>query len=161
MLFFFSKDDGYLRFWGNLSRENRGGFASFRIFPEEKEELQKLLSGTKAISLEVMNLDAKNVRYKLQMANAAHLKSFNWQAEFVVEPDNHFHTVVLDICSFWPTIFGHVLSSPGNVDFTKVDFLGVLISHVTVDGKINPDFHEGPFGLAVRSMRFIKEEEDG
>lgn len=128
--------------------------------PQQKEELKKLLLGTKAVSLEVMNLHATNIRYKFQMANEAHLKSFNWQAEFVVEPDNEFHTVVLDIYSFWPTMFGHVLSSPGNVDFTKVDFLGVLISHVTVDGKSNPDFHEGPFGLAVRSMRFIKEEDE-
>ena len=154
------QEQGYLSFNGSVSRSNRGGFASFRILPLIKEELKKVLSGTKSIVLEVKNLENKNNRYKFQMANEAHLKSFNWQAEFVVEPDNDFHTVVLDIYSFWPTMFGHVLSSPGNVDFSKVDCLGMLISHVTVDGKENPDFVEGDYGLAIRSVRFIKEDDE-
>ena len=54
-------------------------------------------------------------------------------------------------------MFGHVLSSPGNVDFQKVDCLGIILSHVTVDGKENLDFLEGEFGLAIRSISFIKE----
>eukprot|EP00111_Clytia_hemisphaerica_P023442 TCONS_00069075-protein len=149
-----------IEFSGSLSKKNRGGFASVRILPDNKDEMKELLSGTKAISLEVMNLDTKNIRYKFQMANEAHLKSFNWQAEFIVEPDGEWHTVVLDLYSFWPTMFGHVLSSPGNVDFSKVDFLGVLISHVTVDGKFNPDFVEGTFGLGVRSLSLIKDEDE-
>jgi len=150
----------YLSFHGNLARTNRGGFASFRILPTVKDELRGILKNTKAVMLEVMNLEKQNIRYKFQMANEAHLKSFNWQAEFIVEPDNQFHTVVIDVLSFWPTMFGHVLSSPGNVDFSKVDCLGILISHVTVDGKENPDFVEGPFGLAVRSIRLIKNKDD-
>lgn len=153
-------EEHYMEFKGELSRRNRGGFASFRILPSDKDEMRKVLSGTTAVSLEVCNLDTKNNRYKFQLANEAHLKSFNWQAEFVVEPNKEFQTIVLDIYSFWPTMFGHVLSSPGNVDFSKVDCLGLLISHVTVDGKSNPDFVEGSFGLAIRSIRFIKDEKD-
>lgn len=155
-----NEEEHYMEFKGELSRSNRGGFASFRILPSDKDEMRRVLSGTTAVSLEVCNLDTKNNRYKFQMANEAHLKSFNWQAEFVVEPNKEFQTIVLDIYSFWPTMFGHVLSSPGNVDFSKVDCLGLLISHVTVDGKSNPDFVEGSFGLAIRSIRFIKDEKD-
>lgn len=123
-----------------------------------REELKQILDNTTSIVLEVMNTDTKNNRFKFQLANEAHLKAFNWQSEFVVEPSTEFQTVVLDIYSFWPTMFGHVLSAPGNVDFSKVDCLGILISHVTVDGKENPDFVEDTFGLAVRSIRLIKTE---
>lgn len=128
--------------------------------PKSGEDLRKVINRTKVIVLEVKNLDTKNIRYKFQMANEAHLKSFNWQAEFEVAPDNEFHVVRLSILSFWPTMFGHVLSSPGNVDFSKVDCLGIIISHVTVDGKTNPNFVEGSFGLAVRSIRIVKEGDD-
>lgn len=126
--------------------------------PSCGEELRKVIKGTKEFILEVKNLDTKNIRYKFQMANEAHLKSFNWQSEFQVEADNEFHFVRLNILSFWPTMFGHVLSSPGNVDFSKVDCLGLIISHVTVDGKENPHFVEGSFGLAVRSIRIVKDD---
>lgn len=151
------QDEKYLRFNGTLSRINRGGFASFRIVPTDKSEMAKVLKDVTGINIEVRNLTKSNKRFKFQLANEAHLKSFNWQSEFIVEPSEDFQVINLDILSFWPTMFGHVLSSPGNVDFHKVDCLGVIISHVTVDGKENPDFIEGKFGLAIRTINIIKE----
>ena len=151
-----TQEKGYLHFTGSLSKTSRGGFSSCRIIPTVSSELKRILEGTTSVVIEVMNTDTKNIRYKFQMANEAHLKAFNWQTEFIVEPSTEFRTIVLEIYTFWPTMFGHVLSSPGNVDFSKVDCLGVLISHVTVDGKENPDFVEGTFGLAVRSIKLIK-----
>jgi len=152
------EEEKYFSFNGTVSRSNRGGFASFRILPTDKDELQRILKGTKSITIEVKNTCKVNKRYKFQLANEAHLKSFNWQSEFVVEPNEDFQYICLDILSFWPTMFGHVLSSPGNVDFNKVDCLGVIISHVTVDGKENPDFEIGEFGLGIRSISLVKED---
>ena len=146
-----------MKFYGTVSRTNRGGFASFRIVPIIKDELKKILCDVKGVRVEVKLLCNSNARYKLQLANEAHLKSFNWQSEFIVQPGHEFQYIDLDILSFWPTMYGHVLSSPGNVDFQKVDCLGIILSHVTVDGKENPDFEEGEFGLAIRSISFIKE----
>ena len=144
-----------MKFNGALSRANKGGFASFRVVPVNKSEMYNVLKDVKGISVVVKNLEKTNKRYKFQLANESHLKSFNWQSEFSVEPGEDFQSIYLDILSFWPTMFGHVLSSPGNVDFEKVDCMGIISSHITVDGKDNPDFFEGEFGIAVRSISVV------
>ncbi|XP_057301304.1 uncharacterized protein LOC130635832 isoform X2 [Hydractinia symbiolongicarpus] len=153
----FLENEAYVKFVGTISRANRGGFASFRVVPSQKAEMCKVLTGTRKIIIEVKNLAKTNSRYKFQLANEAHLKSFNWQSEFFAEPNEDFKKISLDVQSFWPTMFGHVLSSPGDVDFTKVDCLGIILSHVTVDGNNNPDLVEGEFGLAVRSISIVKD----
>ena len=91
------------------------------------------------------------------MANQDRFKAFNWQSKFFAESSDDFRYVYMDKSSFWPSMFGHVLSSPGKVDMTKVDFLGIMISHLTEDGKEDVEFVEGPFGIAVRSVRIIRE----
>ena len=142
-------------FKGNVSCYNRGGFSSFRIIPDDKKELTRALNGITGFIIEVKRSVDINPRFKFQLTNESHMKSFNWQAGFYTEQKDTFEKIYLDIKDFWPNLFGHVLSKPGNINMAKVDCLGFMISHVTVDGKKNPDFKEGEFDLAIKSVKFV------
>ena len=142
-------------FEGSVSTDRDGGFASVKFHPQDVEELRKALNGCVGLVCTLKNLTKKVQRFKIQLASMKKMRAFNYQSEIVLPPSSDFTPVFLHISTFWPTMFGHVLSSQGTVDVKTVDALGIIVSKLTDDCKPNPDFEEGHFSIAVQCIKVV------
>ena len=147
----------YAVFQGSVLRVNNGGFASVRLVPKDKDAFHEAIQNCCGFLVSVKCLTSENTRFKFQMASESKLKSFNWQTDLLIPQKKDFSQIYLPLSSFWPTMFGHVLSNCGNVELDKVDSFGLIISHLKEDCKMNPDFHEGQFSIALEWVKVIKE----
>ena len=127
-------EDGTLRFWGNLSLENNGGFTSFRSRSVDFE-----LDDTAGIELRVKG-DGRTYIFSTERSDIALFGGGYWQ-EFATEKDR-WTTVRLPWDAFVPTSFGEVVEAAPSFDASKLSSMGVYLY----------DKQEGPFDLEIDSI---------
>lgn len=125
-----------LRFSGNVSLENDGGFASIRSATGEYN-----LSQFSGLSLRLRG-DGKS--YKLSLRTDVFYDGVSYQAEFKTEA-GVWQEVELPFNAFLPTHHGLKLSTVAPMDTTNVRSFGLFIA-----GK-----QEGPFQLEITKVQGI------
>jgi NADH dehydrogenase [ubiquinone] 1 alpha subcomplex assembly factor 1 len=122
---------GQLHFFGALSLENNGGFASLRTVGFRPD-----LTLTTAIVLRVLG-DGRD--YQLRVASNARFRgnAVAYSASFSTKADRWIE-VEIPLAQLVPTFRGFVLDGP-SLDLAKIEQIGLLIG----------DKREGPFSLRV------------
>lgn len=123
------------RFAGELSLENNGGFASFRVYPEPALDL----AGTDGIHLRVRG-DGQN--WKLSLSTRQGRSGRGWQAPFHAAPAGEWVDVFVPWTAFEPSYRGRYARTDEPLDREAIETFGLQIS----------DKQEGPFQLDVRSI---------
>ena len=149
----FNIEDEEGLFEGNIFTVNDGGFASVKFHPENVDKFKEMLKDCVGVVVTVKNLEDKVQRFKVQLASMTKMRAFNYQSEVILPPKSEYTPVFLHISTFWPTMFGHILAHQGKVDVTAIDTVGLIVSKLKDDGKPNPDFNEGRFSLAIKSIK--------
>ncbi len=126
----FRLTNGLAVFEGEVSLENKGGFASVRSLPARHD-----LAGCDAFVIRVRG-DGRS--YKFTARTESSFDSAIYQTGFTTKK-GEWDELCLPIKQFVPTFRGRVLSGEPPLDPAKVTSVGFLIS----------DKQEGPFQLAV------------
>ena len=111
--------DKTLEFFGTLSLENNGGFASVRSSP-----VQENLNGTDAF---VFRVRGDGRRYKFTVRTGSGFNAPNYQAELMTKR-GEWEELRLALKDFVPTFRGRVLTDVPPLNLAKVTSLGFLIS---------------------------------
>ena len=123
-----------LRFEGELSLENNGGFASVRRLVEEN------LDGMQGVRLDVRG-DGRTYQFRLRQSGR--FDGVAWRAEF--ETSNDWQTVELPFGDFKPVFRGRSVPQAGPVVPAAIRQIGFLLA----------DKQEGAFRMEVRSIEFL------
>lgn len=124
---------GALRFEGEVSLEDGGGFASIRSAPAPLD-----LSGMAGLALRVRG-DGK--RYKVNLRTDDALDGATWQAAFETATGG-WEVVLLPLEAFQPVVRGRPAPEAGPLQPARIRTVGLLIS----------DRQAGPFWLEVAAM---------
>lgn len=127
------EDGGSLRFEGELSLENNGGFASVRRFLDT--EIQDA-AGVR------ITLRGDGRRYQFRLRQDGRFDGVTWRAEFDTGGD--WQTVELLFTDFAPVFRGRPVPEAGPVLPERVRQIGFMVA----------DKREGPFALEIRSIEF-------
>jgi monofunctional biosynthetic peptidoglycan transglycosylase len=122
--------DGTLRFFGNVSLENNGGFSSIRSLEEERD-----LSAYDGILIRVRG---DGNRYALNLRTDIRIRAGSYRVKFDTEADKWLE-LFLPFADFRATSFGVELPDAPPLDARKIRSFGLLIS----------DKQSGPFRLEV------------
>ena len=121
---------GILEFYGDLSLENRGGFASVRAEPPDLD-----ISKTDALVIRVRG-DGRS--YYFNVTVPTRLIAFSYRAQFDTEADQ-WQEVRLPLNSFQATWFGRTIPGAPALQAKNIRSLGFMIA----------DKKAGPFKLEV------------
>jgi len=130
-----SESEGSLRFEGQLSLENNGGFASVRR-PVDQD-----LSKTTAVRLELRG-DGRTYQFRLRQDDR--FDDVAWRAEFPTSGE--WQTVELSYDQFIPVFRGRRVPQAGPVVPAKIRQAGFMLADKT----------PGVFALEVRSIGFLE-----
>ena len=129
--------DDMLRFEGELSLENNGGFASVR----RSTDLQ--LSTAKSVRLWLRG-DRREYQFRLRTNDR--LDGIAWRAKFQSTGD--WQTVDLELREFEPVFRGRLLADAGPLIPGEIRQIGLMLA----------DKQTGPFKLDIRSIEFHQAE---
>jgi monofunctional biosynthetic peptidoglycan transglycosylase len=127
-------DKQTLEFYGTLSLENNGGFASLRT-KAKKLGLQK---GDTVVA----KVRGDGREYTLNLYLNKPLIAFSYRATFQTKKDEWIE-VKVPLDKFEPTSFGRVVNSAGPVKPEQVNSLGFMLS----------DKQAGPFKMEIESIQ--------
>ena len=127
-------DKKTLEFYGTLSLENNGGFASLRT-KAKKLGLQK---GDTVVA----KIRGDGREYTLNLYLNKPLIAFSYRATFQTKKDEWIE-VKVPLDKFEPTSFGRVLKDAGSVKPEEVNSLGFMLS----------DKRAGPFKMEIESIQ--------
>lgn len=134
------KADGALRFEGELSLENNGGFASVRRTVDQD------LSRATFVRLQVRG-DGRT--YQFRIRHDGRFEGVSWRAEFVSSSD--WQTLDIPLDEFIPVFRGRRVTNAGPVDPSSIRQVGFLLA----------DKQPGLFSLDIRSIEFMSTEGPG
>ncbi len=123
-------NEGYLRFAGNVSLENNGGFASFR-----SQSTSYDLSEFEGIKLRIRG-DGKKYSFRLRTSRS--MNGVAYAADFQ-SMENEWQEVTIPFSDFTPRFRGRIIMNAGPLDSSNIRQLGFLIS----------DKQQGPFALEI------------
>jgi monofunctional biosynthetic peptidoglycan transglycosylase len=123
-----------LRFEGDLSLENNGGFASVRRLVVED------LAGMQRVRLQVRG-DGRNYQFRIRQDNG--FDGVAWRQVF--STTESWQTVELPFEDFEPVFRGRPVPQAGPVEASRIRQIGFLIADKT----------PGPFALEIRAIEFI------
>lgn len=106
------------RFFGMVSLENNGGFASV-VSPDVRFDL----SNANGLALHIYG-DGKLYGFVIRCANNMRIR---YQAQFFTEP-NVWETVYLPFSRFQPMIFGTILAGAPPMNISHITSCGLIIS---------------------------------
>ena len=131
--------DQTLEFFGNLSLQNNGGFASVRSMPQQLglEEGDTLVARVRGDGRE----------YYLNLYEPSYRIAFSYRAPIKTE-DGKWTEVRVPLNDFYATSFGRPVNN-ARLNPSKVNSIGFLLS----------DNQAGPFRLEVKSIRVVKSGE--
>jgi monofunctional biosynthetic peptidoglycan transglycosylase len=124
---------GRLRFEGQVSLDDGGGFASIRSAPAPLD-----LSGAAGVALRVRG-DGK--RYKIDLRTDDAPDGVTWQAAFETATGG-WEVILLPLDHFAPVVRGRSAPSAGPLRPDRIRTVGLLIS----------DRQEGPFRLEIAAL---------
>lgn len=125
-----------MRFTGNVSLENNGGFASIRSEPSAYD-----LSACKGLKLRVRG-DGKT--YKISLRTDVFFDGVSYQISFATAA-GAWQEIVLPFADFIPTHHGIKLTTVAPMDTARVRTFGFFIA----------DKQEGPFQLDIEWIKGI------
>ena len=126
--------DGMLRFFGSVSLENNGGFASVRSLPNERD-----LSGYDGI---LIRIKGDGLRYAINLRTDFEVRAGSYRRRFETRA-GVWETVFLPFTEFQLTSFGQVVEGAPPLNIRRIRSVGFLIS----------DKQAGPFELQVEWIR--------
>ena len=135
-------DKGTMEFYGTLSLENNGGFASVR-------------SGSMPRGLEDGDVIVARVRgdgrdYYLNLRVPTFRIAFSYRASFETKADE-WQEVKVPLKEFQATSFGRPVKNAGPVTANKVNSIGFLLA----------DKKAGPFKLEIEWIKVVRAAADG
>ena len=130
-----STDDG-LRFEGELSLENNGGFASVR------RPVKEDLSRSRGVRLKLRG-DGRSYQFRLRLDNR--FDGVAWRTGFAT--NGQWQIVELSFDDFEPVFRGRRVPEAGPAVAEKIRQIGFMLA----------DKQPGPFALDIRSIEFIGE----
>jgi monofunctional biosynthetic peptidoglycan transglycosylase len=122
-----------LRFEGELSLENNGGFASVR------RSIVDDLSESTGVRLEIRG-DGRTYQFRLRQDDR--FDGIAWRAEFTTSGD--WQTIVLSFDQFIPVFRGRQVPDAGPVEPAAIRQIGFMLADKT----------PGSFSLEIRSIEF-------
>lgn len=128
------KAGGALRFEGELSLDNNGGFASVR------RSVDQDLSGATSVRIQVRG-DGRTYQFRLR--HDGRFDGISWRAEFTTSGD--WQTLELPLDQFIPVFRGRRVADAGPVEPASIRQVGFLLA----------DKQPGPFALENRSIEFV------
>lgn len=134
-------DDKKMEFFGNLSLENNGGFASVRTRPTKL--------GLKKGDRLILKVRGDGREYSLNLYVPRRLIAFSYRASFQTQKDEWIE-VSVPLTKFVATSFGRVVKNQ-ELDPSEVNGLGILLG----------DKKAGPFKLEVESIKVGAETKVG
>jgi NADH dehydrogenase [ubiquinone] 1 alpha subcomplex assembly factor 1 len=129
-------DSGTVEFFGSISLENNGGFASIR-----SRRVDMDLSSFDGLLVRVRG-DGK--RYDFNLRTNVRIMAGSYRAKFETNAEA-WQEVYLPFADFEPTSFGRVRNDLPALDSSKIRSFGLLIS----------DKQEGPFAIEVDWIKAI------
>jgi monofunctional biosynthetic peptidoglycan transglycosylase len=123
-----------LRFEGELSLENNGGFASVRRL------VMNDLAAARGVRLELRG-DGRSYQFRLRAGHQ--FDGIAWSAAFTT--NNDWQTVELDFDEFQPVFRGRIVPEAGPVNAAEIRQVGFLLA----------DKQAGAFAIDIRSIEFI------
>jgi monofunctional biosynthetic peptidoglycan transglycosylase len=126
-------DEG-LRFSGELSLENNGGFSSVRSLVEQD------LTGVTHVQLEVRG-DGREYQFRLRQNDR--FDGVAWRSKFLTSQE--WKTVSLPLESFTPVFRGRIIRNAGPVVASEIRQMGFLLA----------DYQPGSFELEIRRIEFV------
>ena len=130
-------EDG-LRFEGELSLENNGGFASVRRVVEAD------LSETGGV---LLKLRGDGRTYQFRLRQNGRFDGIAWRAEF--STSGEWETVELNFGQFQPVFRGRQVPEAGPVVASRIRQLGFMLA----------DGQSGPLALEVQSIEFVEKDD--
>jgi NADH dehydrogenase [ubiquinone] 1 alpha subcomplex assembly factor 1 len=130
--------EGLLRFRGDVSLENNGGFASIRSLPQPHD-----LSAFRGLVLRVRG-DGK--RYACNLRTGFSIRAGAYRRSFETV-EGQWLTISLGFRDFVPTSFGRALPDAPALDTSEIRSIGFTVS----------DGQEGPFELELDWIRAFKD----
>lgn len=127
-------DDRVLQFFGTLSLENNGGFASVRTKPTDL--------GLKAGDIIVVRVKGDGREYVLNLYTKSRRVAFSYRAPLPTTKDE-WKEVEVALEDFVPTAFGRPVQGMGPVQADQINSLGFMLS----------DKQPGSFQLQVESVK--------
>lgn len=143
-------------FRGSLKLSNNGGFASFRLMPEDDFEFKDRMNNCKGFLISIKNMSDSELRPKLVLFSEKNVRAFNWQCGFTLAARGEQREIFLPLYNFWPTMFGHTLAHSGNVRVEYVDSVGIMLSKIEENGSCNHQFQECDFSLGIDYIGVIQ-----
>ena len=129
-------DQGTMEFFGSLSLENRGGFASVRCRPTELN-----LSEFETVAIRVRGDGRK---YYCNLYVPSRRTAFSHRAAFQTKADQ-WQEIRIPLKDFRATWFGRTLPDAPPVDLSKVNSMGFILA----DKKV------GPFKLEIDWIKAV------
>jgi monofunctional biosynthetic peptidoglycan transglycosylase len=126
--------DGSLRFTGELSLENNGGFSSTRRLVGQN------LSGATHVRLEVRG-DGRE--YQFRIRQDSQFDGVAWRAMFATK--DQWQTIELALDQFVPVFRGRTVAEAGPVVASRIQQIGFLLA----------DKNDGRFELDIRRIEFL------
>ncbi len=127
-----------LKFTGELSLENNGGFSSVRRLVEQD------LSGATRVRLEVRG-DGREYQFRIRHNNR--FDGVAWRAMF--STSEQWQQVEIPLAEFIPVFRGTMVSDAGPVSASEIQQIGFLLA----------DKKPGKFELEIRSIEFLGAED--
>jgi NADH dehydrogenase [ubiquinone] 1 alpha subcomplex assembly factor 1 len=112
-------DEGALEFFGTLSLENNGGFASVRTKPTEFD--------LKAGDTLVVRVKGDGREYVLNLYTKSRQRAFSYRAPLPTTQDE-WTEVRVPLKDFIPTAFGRRVQGMGPVEPSQINGLGFMLS---------------------------------
>lgn len=132
------KAEDTLRFEGELSLQNNGGFASVR------RQVDQDLSRATMVRIQVRGDGRK---YQFRIRHDGRFDGVSWRAEFTSSRD--WQTLELPLDEFIPVFRGRRVPSAGPVDPSSIRQVGFLLA----------DKQPGLFALDIRSIEFVSTQD--
>jgi NADH dehydrogenase [ubiquinone] 1 alpha subcomplex assembly factor 1 len=128
--------DQTMEFFGTLSLENNGGFASVRTRPADL--------GLEAAVTVVVRVRGDGREYVLNLYTKNRRTAFSYRAPLPTTKDEWIE-VRVPLVDFVPTSFGRQVQGMGPVEPSQINGLGFMLS----------DKKPGPFWLEIESIRVV------
>lgn len=130
-----SPQTGIMRFSGNLSLENNGGFSQARTAVDGKA-----FDGAQGVEIEVRG-DGRTYKFDVRQSNVR-MMAGAYQQDFKTT-EGQWETIRLPLEDFKLYSFGRLISGAPEIAPTRIESIGVSLS----------DENPGPFQLEMRSIR--------
>lgn len=132
--------DKTLQFFGTLSLENNGGFASVRTKPTELP--------IKAGDTLVVRVNGDGRDYVVNLYTKSRRMAFSYRAPLPTTK-NEWREVAIPLVDFIPTAFGRRVGGMGPVEPDQINGLGFMLS----------DKKAGPFTMQVEWVKLVRKDD--